>query len=312
MDALDVRIFCEMGFKYIDYDRYTERRISPKEIGKNLGVAEKTVRLRVRRMEEDGFIRYYQAMPNLTLFGLNEICSCMFNAPDIQSKTAAIDYFRKTPMVVEIDDFLGSRVMVGVGCASAEEARMAAAEMASKTGLNVLPNQTERKLRSPMIQPSNLDWRVIRELRYNALRETKEIADSLYITYRMAAYRIQKLLESGALFVVAPLNPRNLKGIILYFLVLIVEPEKYSTLLGQLKERHQDKLWHLRTPNNQTIFAALFSFTPGELEDVQLEAAKMDGVKQCVLLVHKEKFEPERPSWVDRSIDAKIEGLGKE
>jgi DNA-binding Lrp family transcriptional regulator len=308
LEVLDVRIFCEMGFKYFDYDRYSERRISPTQIGKTLGVSEKTVRLRVKKMEDGGFIKYYQAMPNLRLFGLNEICSCHFDAPDVQAKSAAIEHLLKAPSVVEVDDFLGPRIMVGVACTSAEEAGKAAPEMASKVGLIALPGGMERKIRASTIQPNNLDWRLIRELRYDALRETKDIAESLYITYRMAEYRIERLLESGALFVVAPLNPRHLQGIILYYLVLIVDPAKYSNLLSQLQEKHGEKLWHLRTPNSQTILAALLSSNSGEPEDEQLAASRMDGVRQCVLLVHKEKLEPERPSWIDRAIDTKIEG----
>jgi DNA-binding Lrp family transcriptional regulator len=308
LDILDVRIFCEMGFNNIDYDRYTERRISPSEIGEKLGISERTVRLRIEKMEKDGFIKYYQAMPNLTLFGLSEICSCMFDAPDVRLKPAAIDQFRRAPGIVEIDDFLGPRLMVGVGSASGEEARKAAAEMAGKIGLNFLPGGMERKIRTSVVQLSNLDWRLIKELRYDALRETKDIADSLYVTYRMAEYRIERLLESGALFVVAPMNPRNLQGIILYYIFLVIDPSKQSTLITRLRERHGEKLWHLRRPNTQTILAALLSTNSGEPEDAQLAASRMDGVKQCFLLIHKEKFEPERPSWIDRAIDAKIEG----
>jgi DNA-binding Lrp family transcriptional regulator len=308
LDVLDVRIFCEMGFKYLDYDRYTERRISSTQIGETLGVSEKTVRLRIKKMEEEGFIKYYQAMPNLTLFGLGEICSCMFDAPDVKLKPAAIEQFRRAPGVVEIDDFLGPRMMVGVGCTSGDEARKAAVEMAGKIGLNFLPGGMERKMRTSVVQPSNLDWRLIKELRYDALRETKDIADSLYVTYRMAEYRIKRLLESGALFVVAPLNPRNLQGIILYYIFLVIDPSKQSTLISRLQERHGEKLWHMRTPSTQTILASLLSSNSGEPEDAQLAASRMDGVKQCFLLIHKEKFEPERPSWIDRAVDAKIEG----
>ena len=114
MDTLDVRIFCEMAFKYLDYNRFSERHVSPTKIGQKLGVDEKTVRLRVRKMEGDGFIKYYQAMPNLTLFGLNEICSFMFEAPSIPSKHTAIQHLRKAPLAVEIDDFLGPYVSVGI------------------------------------------------------------------------------------------------------------------------------------------------------------------------------------------------------
>jgi DNA-binding Lrp family transcriptional regulator len=66
LDAKDVRIFCEIAFKGLDYDSFTDRRVSPLAIGRKLGLDEKTVRVRIKK--DDGFIKYYQAMPSLALF----------------------------------------------------------------------------------------------------------------------------------------------------------------------------------------------------------------------------------------------------
>lgn len=57
-----------MGFKYYNYAG-RHRRPSPSQIASKLGLDEKTVRLRTRRMERERFIEYYQAIPNLRLFG---------------------------------------------------------------------------------------------------------------------------------------------------------------------------------------------------------------------------------------------------
>jgi DNA-binding Lrp family transcriptional regulator len=67
LDSTDVRIFCEMAFRDLGYEKFTERRPSAGEMGKKLGLDEKTVRSRVNRMEESGFIKYYQATPSLAL-----------------------------------------------------------------------------------------------------------------------------------------------------------------------------------------------------------------------------------------------------
>lgn len=63
MDAKDVWIFCEIAFKGIDYDSFTDRRVSPSAIGRKLGLDEKTVRSRVKKMENDGFIKYIRLCP---------------------------------------------------------------------------------------------------------------------------------------------------------------------------------------------------------------------------------------------------------
>jgi DNA-binding Lrp family transcriptional regulator len=73
LDAKDVRIFCEMAFGTTSFSAIQDRRVSPSEIGRKVSLDEKTVRVRVKKMEDDGFIKYYQVMPNLNLFGLGRV-----------------------------------------------------------------------------------------------------------------------------------------------------------------------------------------------------------------------------------------------
>ena len=101
MDAKDVRIFCEIAFKGLDYDSFTDRRVSPLAIGRKLGLDEKTVRVRVKKMEDDGFIKYYQAMPSLALFQLKNMNTYRFEALNIATKQRVIEHIQE----------LGSRII---------------------------------------------------------------------------------------------------------------------------------------------------------------------------------------------------------
>jgi hypothetical protein len=58
LDAKDVRIFCEIAFKGLDYDSLTDRRVSPLAIARKLGLDEKTVRMG----RKDGGGRIYQIL----------------------------------------------------------------------------------------------------------------------------------------------------------------------------------------------------------------------------------------------------------
>jgi DNA-binding Lrp family transcriptional regulator len=305
MDAMDVRIFCEMAFKYADYDGFSDRRISPKEIGAKLGLDEKTVRLRVKKLEEDEFIKYYQALPNLALFGYNELCSLILEAPDITAKQAALQHFLRVPSVVEVDDFQGPMFSVGLGAASPEEAIKSANSTASEVGVKVHPNVLERKTRPPLLQPDKLDWKLMASLRYDALRPMKDISDSTSITYRMAEFRLSRLLDSRVFYVTALLNSRKQQGIIFYGLILFVDPLHQSHLISQSKKIHGDKLWLYGAPDDHTIFLNLFSLTSGGPEDAVLATSKLEGVKQYFLMIHRERFEPSKPSWIDQAIEDK-------
>src|ERR687892_1236428 len=105
LDAKDVRIFCEIAFKGLDYDSFTDRRVSPLAIGRKLGLDEKTVRARVKKMEDVGFIKYYQAMPNLALFQLKNLNAYRFEALNIVTKHQVLEF-------VQAIDYLGPVVSV--------------------------------------------------------------------------------------------------------------------------------------------------------------------------------------------------------
>ena len=121
MDAKDVRIFCELAFKGIDYDSFTYRRVSPIAIGRKLGIDEKTVRLRVRKMEDNGFIKYYQAMPTLALFQLKNMNTYRLEALNIATKHRLIEHIQELPFIIEATDYLGKVVSVSIAGTSFEE-----------------------------------------------------------------------------------------------------------------------------------------------------------------------------------------------
>lgn len=67
------------------------RRVSPLAIGRKLGLDEKTVRVRVKKMEDDGFIKYYQAVPSLALFNLASANRYHVEALNITTKHRVVE-----------------------------------------------------------------------------------------------------------------------------------------------------------------------------------------------------------------------------
>ena len=132
MDAKDVRIFCEIAFKGLDYDSFTDRRVSPLAIGRKLGLDEKTVRVRVKKMEDDGFIAYYQAMPSLALFQLKNMNTYRFEALNIATKQRVIEHIQELPFIVEAIDYLGQVVSVSITGTSSEEIDQVASGLANR------------------------------------------------------------------------------------------------------------------------------------------------------------------------------------
>ncbi len=310
MDAKDVRIFCEIAFKGLDYDSFTDRRVSPLAIGRKLGLDEKTVRLRVKKMENDGFIKYYQAMPSLALFQLKNTNTYRFEALNIATKHLLVKYVQELPSIVEAIDYLGQIASVSISGASSDETDQVASELANRFELYkwILGS---RIIKEPASVGDRLDWQIIQELRYDALSGVKELSESLSITPRMVEYRIKKLLGSGMLLVRAIINSQKQEGLIFYELEISVDETRQYNVIKQLSEIYAEKLWSVRTLTAGILLGNFFAFTLAEPEEAYVNTLKLEGVKSCSLFIFKETVEPKRPNWIDDLIEQKIAQTSK-
>jgi DNA-binding Lrp family transcriptional regulator len=305
LDSKDVRIFCEIAFKGLDYDSFTDRRVSPLAIGRKLGIDEKTVRVRVKKMEDDGFIKYYQAMPSLALFQLKNMSTYRFEALNIATKHRVIEYVQDLPFIVEANDYLGQVVSVSITGTSSEVIDKVASRLAYRFELNrwLLGGHI---IREPISAIDRLDWQIIQELRYDALSGAKELSESLSLTPRMVEYRIKKLLSSDMLLVRAIINSQKQQGLIFYELEMSVDETKHYKVINQISEIYAEKLWSVRTLAAGVLLANIFAFTLAEPEEAYINTLKLDGVRSCALFIFKEMVEPKRPNWMDGLIEQKI------
>lgn len=305
-----MRIFCEIAFKGLDYDSFTDRRVSPLAIGRKLGLDEKTVRVRVKKMEDDGFIKYYQAMPSLALFQLKNMNTYRFEALNIATKHRVIGHVQELPFIVEAIDYLGQVVSVSISGTSSEEIDHVASGLANRFELYkwILGR---RIIKEPVSVADRLDWQIIQELRYDALSGVKELSESLSITPRMVEYRIKKLLSSEMLLVRAIINSQKQQGLIFYELEMSVDETKQYEAIKRLSEIYAEKLWSVRTLTEGVLQANLFAFTLAEPEEAYVNTLKLQGVRSSSLFVFKETVEPKRPNWMDALIEQKIASSSK-
>jgi DNA-binding Lrp family transcriptional regulator len=163
-----------------------------------------------------------------------------------------------------------------------------------------------RVVREPLVKLDRLDWKIIRQLRYDAKLETKEIANTLSTTPRMAGYRISKLLNSGAVSIRAVIDPRKQAGLVFYELEVASNEENHTRVIRSLRERFGEKLWYLTNPSPGVTVASLFSFTLGEPEESVKGTLRIEQVRRCSLFILKEVIEPRRLNWIDNLIESKI------
>ena len=294
-----------MSFKYFDYPG-KNRRPSPKEIGAKLHLDERTVRLRTAKMEKEGFIQYYQTVPNMWLLG-NPLASLYnFQATSITAKRDALQKARDEDDVIDIADFLGVGFGLTISAPTEQQAIEKAKKIAQHIGIETFQANPPRQFPQPRKSLDKLDWQIIKALRYHALRPTKRIAEELKITYRMAEYTIGKLFESRALSTRAIINASEPKGIIFYSLNLRLDEKLRHRVIHNLREIYGKRIWWHFSPPGHTVTLFLFATSIARAEDDLIEALSKTGVLDGSMTIFKGWVEPRRPSWIDRRVQQMI------
>ncbi len=296
-----MKIFCEMAFKETDYDSFADRHVSPSAIGRRLGLDEKTVRSRINSMEEAGFIKYYQALPNLSLFNLGNVTWYRFEALNIATKRRVLEHIQNTPNIVEAYDYLGPTISLNIAGKSAEDNQKLAILLANRFELSKI-NLGDKKLSKPVSNLDKLDWRLLQNLRYDAHCSIKKLAQPLKITRRMAEYRIAKLHRTGAMTIRPIIDPQKQQGLIFFQIEASIADNSRHAAIDHIRKTYAEKVWSLTTSPTNNLLVNLFSFTLRDPEEAVTDLLQFLGTKHCSLFILKEIIEPRRPNWIDNLI----------
>ena len=251
-------------------------------------------------METEGFIQYYQAIPNPGLFGKPLLCSYGFKAPNVLAKQNALRFFKDADAIIDIAEFLGEMCGPTIVASSEQEAEMVVQRIGEQVGFPGIKLMPPRPFPPAKAAPDKVDWGIMRALRYDALRRTEDIARELEITYRMVDYRISRLLDSQSLFIRAILNSKDSKGVLFYSLMLELEDSTEERLKQSVLDSYAGRTWWSITPPGPMMVLNLYATSIGEPEDTLLDATSRPGVKSGSIVIFKGWVEPTRPNWIDR------------
>ena len=301
MDERDIRIFCALAITGPPEPVPTGPVRGLGALARDLGLDEKTVRVRLRRLEGEGFIKYYQAAPNLSLLGEGAELTCRFESINVATKLEGLAFARQQTGMVEALDFLGTTFAVTV--AAADEAAAAAVQQRIARHAELTRfEQGTRLLPRPDVPVSALDWRIIERLRYDGHAPAEEVSRTLGITPRMVRYRLSKLVRGHAVEIRPVIDARKQTGVVLFRLAVRTEERSRSEVLARLRRTFGERVWAARLSLAGPILLDLFGFSLADSEDAAVRALAVPGVHSCTSLVLKEVVEPDHPSWVDRRI----------
>ena len=302
MDRLDIQIFRSFGCSF-GQESGDVSRLRPWVIARRIGANGRTVKLRIDKMHESGLIDHYQIYPNFRFFGLQGV-AYMFGAEDGATKRELIDNCSVADGITEIHDFVGPAVCIEFACLDSRD-ELRRLELLRKLTRYDTPSKVYDRVMPPVsITPSRTDWRIIRALRYNALRELPEVASDLGLTAKPVHRRFERLTNNGAVLILPIVNPARVRNMIAFVLQVFPDPARWDDAIGKLLRAYDQKFLYssLHPPAWGALY--LVADTLAEMEDCLTRARSIEGVRNAETMVLKEVLD--RSQWLDLAIERKI------
>ena len=123
----------------------------------------------------------------------------------------------------------------------------------------------------------------------------------------MSGYRIERLVDSEAVWIRPVINTQKQEGLVFYVMTVSIENSKQNAVVRALQKTHGEKLWSMQVTPQGVLLVNLFSFTLAEPEEAAIDLLTVEGVKWCSISILKEVIEPKRPNWIDVLIRKQIE-----
>jgi DNA-binding Lrp family transcriptional regulator len=219
LDDLDMRIIRELGGSPLWNVRESYSNISRK-----LGVDEETVRMRVNRAKDHGFIPAWRMMLNPLLIDCHE-ADLDLEVRDELHKADAISKIKAVDGVYYINDFRGKEILVGMFYENNECLRRKVPLIESiceAPKLALWDNPFPR----PDVQMSHLDWRIIEAMQEDARRDLEDVAKSLSVSARTVQRRLIAMKDGKAVYLLRPPNVTVVGGLMCNFLVFCSDLDK--------------------------------------------------------------------------------------
>ncbi|MCI4348603.1 MAG: winged helix-turn-helix transcriptional regulator [Thermoplasmata archaeon] len=204
MDALDFAIFRWMSpsgeARFWGTRRLIDPRITPREIAEHVGASENGVRARIRALGKSGFFHGSEVCPNPALFGARLMVAEIPVASAGESRQLLDDLalVEGVTFARDILDESDRKLKVHFVSSNGEgTARLAGLLARLAPGHRIRP--AESYWTPPCeLEPTPLDWRVVRAFRKAPDDALSRVAQTIGITLKTAGRRFHRLIDARA------------------------------------------------------------------------------------------------------------------
>lgn len=309
MDAVDIKILRTMGLRPYGQSPQNSQAFKPSYIAKQIGVEPKTVKARLKSMQKEGFICFYQIYPNFKHLGING-AGYLFELAEEEQKPEAIKRAAMLDGLLEAHDFLGSKLCIDLSYRSNPDLERKLKLLSEFTG-GVRATPFYRRYMPAVERPlSLLDWRILKALRHDALQPLSMVASQLKVSLKTVKRRFDRMAREGSFFIAPALDPGKSKGMMLFELLVYTHRDADNlTIQKILKAAEENYLFHY-VPISQTLGnfdMLLFAESTGEIERIRQETRKIAGVSKVDALVLQGWHD--FTGWIDAAMQEKIDSL---
>jgi DNA-binding Lrp family transcriptional regulator len=197
LDELDIRIVRELTQGRHVGLAWGEINPSYGRIGKKLGVSRETVRDRVEKMSNSGFLKVFPVQVNPSLLGLGVGCISV-DIPQTGRKVELIDELSLLEGMILIATHVGTLIGLSFYYEDERSLQKKISLITRICGATKL-KFTVQPIPRPSVELSAKDWQIVAALQRGRMRPSGEIAAELGISAKTLQRRTKRMIEGMAI-----------------------------------------------------------------------------------------------------------------
>jgi DNA-binding Lrp family transcriptional regulator len=219
------------------------------EVAKKLGVDEETVRNRVKRLRETGFLLGWRLVPNPMLLG-RASSSTFLSFNDSESREHAISQLTRMDGVINIASIYDKSLTVTIF----DDEQQNASKQVTMIGMADDPPTTPSiSLEQSKFRMTPLDWEIADLLLKDADKKLTDVARQLRVSARTVKRRLNTMMKESAVFIMPLVDLRKSEGVS-YQLMIQSQQGKSSEVSRLVASKIDNLVFRADNSKNGLIF----------------------------------------------------------
>ena len=300
LDDLQIRIMKELSsprsFRWDIRESYAS-------IAEKIGVDEETVRRRVKRARESGFLKGWKLFLNPHLIGF-ESTGMQLDIDDEDRKADVVRQVEQIDGVVILIDFHGRALRIILYYEGEADLEKKIRQINSICRSDKL-TRWQGGFPAIDLKMKRTDWEIVTAFRKDPRRSPSEVADQVRISTRTVKRRLTAMTENNSIFMLPELDYDRSLGVACDFLIVCPDETKRSEVNKLMRAKLERVVFSLTDVKGFSIFA-LICPNLSESEEVHRWLKGLDGVSEVRVDIMRENILVDR--WLDEEIDRQLGG----